>query len=52
MYIFVESQVIALDIQAGFVTFIVYAEFRMMKVDISYSLLLVLFMSVDVLLTS
>ena len=52
MYIFVESQVIALDIQAGFVTFVVYAEFRMMNVDISYSLLLILFMSVDALLTS
>ena len=35
MYIFAETQVIAHDIQAGFVTFVVYAEFRMVNVDIS-----------------
>ena len=35
MYISVELQVVALDIQAEFVTFVVYAVFRMVKVDIS-----------------
>jgi hypothetical protein len=35
MYIFVESRVIAHDIKPGFVTFVVYAEFLLVNIDIS-----------------
>jgi hypothetical protein len=36
MYIFVifESQVTAHDVKPGFVTFVVYADFRMVNIDI------------------
>jgi hypothetical protein len=35
MYIFIfESQVIAHDVKPGYVTFVVYADIRMVKVDI------------------
>jgi len=34
MYIFLEPQFIAHDTQPGFVTFVVYAVFRMVNIDI------------------
>jgi hypothetical protein len=52
---FLESQVIAHNVQPGFVNFFVHAEFRMMNVDISLSsvrVYCILCMSMDVFLTS
>jgi len=47
-----ESQFIAHDVKPEFVNFFVYAECRMVKVDIYFRSVFVLFVSMDVMFTS
>lgn len=47
-----ESQVIAQDVQPGFVTVVFYVDIRMVNVTLRMSVLRILFTSVDVLFTS